>query len=94
MNKLEESLLVLKKFAVEIAFRTILLQDDELFNVLNKYEHGYKETLFTTLMGMNIVDACSYIDEYNNCFGHKENFKGFKITISGNSMERNVWNER
>lgn len=71
MKTIEESLLILRKLALDIGFRTDLLLKGEIFKVLEDEKVGSRTTLFTTLVGMNIIDTCSYLYEYENIFGIK-----------------------
>lgn len=69
MKKIEESLLILRKIALDIGYRTVLLLKGDIFNGLKEEKVGPRTTLFTTLIGMNIIDACSYLEEYEKIFG-------------------------
>lgn len=71
MNTLEESLLILRKLSLEIGFRTVLLLKGDIFKVQGDKNDKQKNIMFTTLLGMNIIDICSYLDEYEKIFGIK-----------------------
>ena len=71
MNTLDESLLILRKLSHEIGFRTLLLLKGDIFKVQGDNNEGQKNIIFTTFIGMNIIDICSYLDEYEKIFGIK-----------------------
>jgi hypothetical protein len=79
MNILEESLIIISKSGRHIGYRTSLLLRGELVSICK--DETEKVCLWTSLFNLNILDVCSFIDEYEKILGPRTENK-FKDRIS------------
>jgi len=71
MKLLVESIKILTRFAKETGNRTILMVDFGFVKTGFDNVNDKKWTLFNSLFYMTVIDACSYLDEYEQVFGIK-----------------------
>ncbi|WP_321371111.1 hypothetical protein [uncultured Draconibacterium sp.] len=71
MEKLQDSLLILNKIAGEMMLRTLSILKAEAFDAHRINEFGIDLVILQSLLDRNIIDACSYLEEYEKYFGVK-----------------------
>lgn len=69
MQNLADTLLIFNKLSIEMGNRTIAMLKAEGYDLKEAKKLGPDMAVITSLMDMIIIDACSFIDEYNNFFG-------------------------
>jgi len=77
MEKLSDSLLILGKLSSDIRFRTRAILQGKIFDSTKIHKYGQDSIILNSLMILNIIDTCSFLDEYEKFFGitSEEQFK-------------------
>jgi hypothetical protein len=77
MQNLIDTLLIFNKLTIEMGNRTIAMLKAETYDINKAKFLGPDMAVLTSLMDMIIIDACSFMDEYNKYFGvtTEEKFK-------------------
>jgi hypothetical protein len=81
MQNLIDTLLIFNKLSIEMANRTLAMLKAEAYDINKAKSLGQDMAVLTSLMNMNIIDACSYLDEYHKHFGVTTEFE-YKTKIS------------
>jgi len=69
MEKLFDSLLILGKLASDVRFRTMAILQGKIYDSRKVKNYGQDSVVVNSLMILNIIDSCSFIEEYENFFG-------------------------
>jgi len=69
MEKLIDTLLIFNKLYIEIGNRTIAMLKAESYDSKKANSLGPDMSILNSLMDMNIIDSCSFLDEYEKYFG-------------------------
>jgi hypothetical protein len=70
MEKLQDTLLIFNKISLEMGYRTIAILKAISFDSKKIIKLGPNQSVLNSLINMNIIDSCSYIDEYEKYFGN------------------------
>jgi hypothetical protein len=69
MEKLQDSLLIFNKISIEMGYRTLAILKANSYDPEKIDGLGPDLSVLTSLIDMNIIDSCSFIDEYEQNFG-------------------------
>ena len=64
MRNLSDTLLIFNKLSIELANRTIAILKAEAYDSKKANSPGPDMSVLNALMDMIIIDACSFLDEY------------------------------
>lgn len=69
MEKLFDSLLILANLSQDVSFRTRAILQGKIYDSSKIKKYGQDSVILNSLMILNIIDACSFLEEYENFFG-------------------------
>lgn len=69
MENLYDSLLILGKLASDVRFRTLAILQGKIYDSRKVKNYGQDSVVVDSLMILNIIDTCSFIEEYEKFFG-------------------------
>ena len=71
MRKLDDSLMILNKLSLDVGFRMVSILKADSLNTNSVDSYGKDSVILNSLLTMNIIEICSYLDEYHEFLGIK-----------------------